>query len=102
MAFEAAGENGSAATELRCRCACVHHGPGPARIDRIQGCGAMTAPDRELPSDRHASSPGKGKEIDVELDTASPIQGLGIQGLMVWTPPAALVWQSEGVAGHLR
>src|SRR3954454_2330705 len=45
--------------ELRCRCACVHHGLGPARIDRIQGCGAMTAPDRELPSDRHASNPEK-------------------------------------------
>ena len=33
---------------------------GPRRVDRIQVCGAMTsAPQGELPSDRHASHQGK-------------------------------------------
>ena len=44
-------KNGSAASELRCRCAWLHHGSGP-RTYRIQGCGA-TAPESGLPSDRH-------------------------------------------------
>jgi hypothetical protein len=33
-------KNGSAASELRCRCAWLHHGSGPATY-RIQGCGAI-------------------------------------------------------------
>ena len=33
-------KNGSAASELRCRCAWLHHGSGP-RARRIQGCGAI-------------------------------------------------------------
>src|SRR4029077_17021954 len=33
-------KNGSAASELRCRCAWLHHGSGP-RTYRIQGCGAI-------------------------------------------------------------
>ena len=33
-------KNGSAASELRCRCAWLHHGSGP-RAHRIQGCGAI-------------------------------------------------------------
>src|ERR1700736_6698246 len=33
------GKNGSAASELRCRCAWLHHGSGPW-THRIQGCGA--------------------------------------------------------------
>ena len=40
MAYHAVTENGSAASELRCRCAWLHHGSGP-RIHRIQGCGAI-------------------------------------------------------------
>src|SRR5438876_7550621 len=37
--FHAEGKNGSAASELRCRCAWLHHGSGPW-THRIQGCGA--------------------------------------------------------------
>src|SRR5258708_10825509 len=33
-------KNGSAASELRCRCAWLHHGSGPW-THRIQGCGAI-------------------------------------------------------------
>src|SRR6476620_2426595 len=33
-------KNGSAASELRCRCAWLHHGSG-SRARRIQGCGAI-------------------------------------------------------------
>jgi len=40
MAYHAVTENGSAASELRCRCAWLHHGSGP-RTHRIQGCGAI-------------------------------------------------------------
>ena len=40
MAYHAVTENGSAASELRCRCAWLHHGSGP-RAHRIQGCGAI-------------------------------------------------------------
>jgi hypothetical protein len=38
--FHAGGKNGSAASELRCRCAWLHHGSGPW-THRIQGCGAI-------------------------------------------------------------
>src|SRR5438477_10664203 len=38
--FHAEGKNGSAASELRCRCAWLHHGSGPW-THRIQGCGAI-------------------------------------------------------------
>src|SRR6202158_6282856 len=37
--FHAERKNGSAASELRCRCAWLHHGSGPW-THRIQGCGA--------------------------------------------------------------
>ena len=40
LGFHAARENGSAASELRCRCAWLHHGSGPW-THRIQGCGAI-------------------------------------------------------------
>lgn len=36
--------------ELRGRCVWLHHGFRSARINRIQACGAFTAPDGELPS----------------------------------------------------
>src|SRR5262249_54860171 len=39
LAFHAEKENGSAASELRCRCVRLHHGSGPW-TQRIQGCGA--------------------------------------------------------------
>ena len=46
-------KNGSAASELRCRCAWLHHGSGP-RTHRIQGCGAIDPrPKASSPSDRH-------------------------------------------------
>src|SRR5437879_494590 len=38
--FHAEGKNGSAASELRCRCAWLHHGSGPW-THRVQGCGAI-------------------------------------------------------------
>src|SRR6266481_8900044 len=38
--FCAEEKNGSAASELRCRCAWLHHGSGPW-THRIQGCGAI-------------------------------------------------------------
>src|ERR1700688_5008126 len=40
MAVIAERKNGSAASELRCRCAWLHHGSGPW-THRIQGCGAI-------------------------------------------------------------
>src|SRR6478735_5016069 len=39
MAFVPRKRMGSAASELRCRCAWLHHGSGPW-TRRIQGCGA--------------------------------------------------------------
>ena len=45
-------KNGSAASELRCRCAWLHHGSG-FLTHRIQGCGAIgPRPESGLPSDR--------------------------------------------------
>src|SRR6478672_6824041 len=41
-------ENGSAASELRCRCAWLHHGSGP-RARRIQGCGAIDPRPKAAP-----------------------------------------------------
>ena len=46
MAYHAVTENGSAASELRCRCAWLHHGSGPPTY-RIQGCGATDPPRPE-------------------------------------------------------
>src|ERR1700692_3096647 len=40
MAVIAERKNGTAASELRCRCAWLHHGSGPW-THRIQGCGAI-------------------------------------------------------------
>src|SRR6201984_3831011 len=40
MAFVPRKRMGSAASELRCRCAWLHHGSGPW-THRIQGCGAI-------------------------------------------------------------
>src|SRR5713226_6218428 len=40
MAVMPRRKNGSAASELRCRCAWLHHGSGPW-THRIQGCGAI-------------------------------------------------------------
>src|SRR6266851_8670908 len=40
MAVYAEEKNGSAASELRCRCAWLHHGSGSC-TRRIQGCGAI-------------------------------------------------------------
>src|SRR6516165_5669741 len=40
MAVMPRGRMGSVASELRCRCAWLHHGSGP-RTYRIQGCGAI-------------------------------------------------------------
>jgi hypothetical protein len=38
--FDAERKNGTAASELRCRCAWLHHGSGPW-THRIQGCGGI-------------------------------------------------------------
>src|SRR5271169_3175777 len=51
MAVMPRGRMGSAASELRCRCAWLHHGSG-SWTHRIQGCGAIIAPASGLPSDR--------------------------------------------------
>lgn len=47
--FDAAVKNGPAASELRRRCACMHHGSG-RKTHRIQGCGSESCLDSGLPS----------------------------------------------------
>ena len=42
-------KNGSAASELRCRCASLHHGSGQQETLRIQACGAIRAPSKRAP-----------------------------------------------------
>ena len=42
-------KNGAAASELRRRCALLHHGSGPDRTYRIQGCGAMVCAEWRAP-----------------------------------------------------
>jgi hypothetical protein len=42
-------KNGSAASELCCRCASLHHGSGQQETLRIQACGAIRAPSKQAP-----------------------------------------------------
>ena len=63
--FCAEEKNGSAASELRCRCAWLHHGSGPW-THRIQGCGAIdTRPKAGSPliviPTAPSVPPGKGR-----------------------------------------
>ena len=55
MGYQAAIKNGTAAPELRRRCALLHHGLDPSRIRRIQVRDAMIPLTTvELPSDKKA------------------------------------------------
>src|ERR1700757_707956 len=56
MAFVPRKRMGSAASELRCRCAWLHHGSGPW-THRIQGCGAIDPRDRKRAPLRSSSQP---------------------------------------------
>ena len=49
-------ENGPAASELRRRCAWLHHGPDPARIRPNTRLRRESAPDGELPSVRYKAA----------------------------------------------
>jgi hypothetical protein len=84
VAAKAEVQNGPAASEPRRRCARLHHGPDPARIDRIQACGATSRARWRAPLGSPHPNRGQRENLNQEeeqypclpLDSRSPIQAL--------------------------